>query len=129
VFVDQDKVNRIQLVALDEGFLTIDSIYDVKHDIGNIRSLHRCLCELTNKSNALDVALQALCLLQLAIRKQDDRIKVESIVMNGKALRQLLKAMGNLKTAYTTETMAATLCLKTFEVCHVPYLTYLSTSV
>ena len=49
--------------------------------------------------------------------------------MNGRALMELLKAESDPKAVSTTETLAATLCLKAFEVCYVSILAYLITSV
>ncbi len=132
LFVNNDKLNRIQLVALDVGIPLIDSIYDHKYSPGNTLSLHRCLCELTNQSNTLDLALQALCLLQIANRRRDERLEMESMLMNNRALKALLaqlRAAADAKTAYTTEILAAALCLKTCEVCNLTFLAYLTSSI
>jgi hypothetical protein len=52
----------------------------------------------------------------LSIRYKDGRLKVESMLMNGKALKMLHRALRNASTAYSIETIAASLCLKTYEV-------------
>lgn len=116
VTVENCKVSRSQLVALNEDFLSIDSMYDMNYSLHNTQTLYHCLYQLTNNSETLDVALQALCLIQLSIRNRDVRLKMESMLMNGKALKMLHRALRDPSTAYATETIAASLCLKTYEV-------------
>jgi hypothetical protein len=91
-------------------------MHNPNHTLNNAHSLYKCLYHLTNNSDALDVALQALCLVQLSIRKQDKRLREESLLMNGRALGTLSKSLANPHTAYALETLAASMCLKTYGV-------------
>jgi hypothetical protein len=101
--VENCRVKRSQLVALNENSLSIDSMYDVKYSLHNDQTLYYCLYQLTSNSETLDPAPQALYLIQLSIRKRDGRLKVESMSMNGKALKMLHRALRDPNTAYATE--------------------------
>ncbi len=114
--IENGKVNRVQLVALNEDFLSIDSMQDMNYSLNNAQSMYQCLYNPTNNDETLDVSLQALCLVQLAIWNQDRRLKEESMLMNGKALQKVTLGFERSKTAYATETLAASMCLKTYEV-------------
>jgi uncharacterized protein YerC len=110
--VENGRVNRSQLVALNEDFLSIDSMYDMNYSLHNAQTLYHCLCQFTNNNETLYVVLQALCLIQLSIRNREGRLKVESMLMNGKALKMLHRALRDPSTAYATETISASFCLK-----------------
>jgi hypothetical protein len=88
----------------------------MNYKMHNAQTLYHCLCQVTKKSETLDVDLQALCLIQLSVGHKDGKLKVESMAMNGKALKMLHRTLGDPTTAYATETIAASLCLKTYEV-------------
>lgn len=115
--IENGKVNRAQIVALNEDFLSIDLMNDMNSGFGNPITLYGCVCQLTNRSDTLDAAIQALCLVQLAVRKQDRRLKEESLLMRATALKKLRLSLRSSQSAYTLETMVASLCLKTYEVC------------
>jgi hypothetical protein len=91
-------------------------MYDMNYKVHNAQTLYHCRYRLTNKSETLDIALQALCLIRLSIRHKDGKLKVESMAMNGKELKTLHRTLRDPTTAYATETVAASLCLKTYEV-------------
>lgn len=80
-----------------------------------MRSLQRCLHLLTNNNEALDVALQALCLMQLAIRQKDAQLRDESLLMKGRALRSLRVSLSDPRSASSVETLAASMSLKSYE--------------
>jgi hypothetical protein len=111
------NLSRSQLIALNKDFLSLDCTVDGK-DIycDGSTSLFTCISGLINNSGVLDVALQALSLLQLAIREHAPWLREESLVMNGKALTLMHQVLKIPHSAYSIETLAASICLKTYEV-------------